>query len=139
MRIIGLFLLGLLTAAGAAAQPVDLAPYRGERPVILVFSQVRDEVRAFSFHLELSNRWNSITARNIAVVDVDPVSYDVKAVAEQFSLGDTSFAILLFADDGNVLMVTQDETALPEMLRSLDLYRSHTEDDSTMDEPAEMP
>ena len=126
---LGLF---LLTTAAVSAQAFAIDEYRGHQPVIVVFARSRDDVRPFAFNLAVSSNWNRVSARNIAVVDVDPVSYDVDRVAEQLELGDLPFAVVLFARDGTRIMTAPSENSLDELLRALDLHSpgSDTEDPS---------
>lgn len=116
-----LIVLLIVVGAPISADPLDLSDYRDRQPVMVVYSRSRDDVRPFSFNLDVSTNWNNVTARDVVIVDVDPLSHDVDAVAEQFGLGDRSFAVVLVGRDGSVLSITEDETALRELLRVLDL------------------
>lgn len=113
----------MLCAVGfASGQALELDDYRGSQPVMVVFSRSRDDVRPFSFNLAISNNWNRLTARNIAVLDVDSVRYNVDAVAEQLELGDLEFAVVMVARDGTTVMTTPDDDRLDELLAALDLH-----------------
>jgi hypothetical protein len=120
-RASALIALILCGGASVAADPLDLSDFRDRQPVMVVYTRSRDDVRPFSFNLDVSTNWNNLTARDVAIIDVDPLSHDVDAVAEQFGIGDRSFAVVLVGRDGSVLAITEDETALRELLRTLDL------------------
>lgn len=123
------FLSVLLSIAAVplAAQAVPVDRYQGVQPVMVIFSSDRDDVRPFEFNLALSTNWDRILSRNIAVLDVGPLAYDVEAVARQLELGSREFAVVLIARDGSTIMTTDDPAGLGELLRRFDLY-SNEED-----------
>lgn len=122
-RITGVSIVLTLLAPALPAQEITLSPFRDEQPVVLVFSRNRDDDRPFIVHLDLSTVWAGVTARNIHVIDVDPVSHDVERAAEQLELGNREFAVVLIADDGTTLTVTDETTSVSELFRMLDDYQ----------------
>jgi len=105
-----------------SAQEVNLARFRGEHPVILVFSRSQDDDRPFVVNLDLSTAWSGVTARNIQVLDIDPISYDVDRAAEQLELGAREFAVVLIARDGTTLATTDETGSVAELFEILDRY-----------------
>lgn len=122
-RIVGLTLLLVLLTPALIAQEVNLAQFRDEQPVILVFARNRDDDRPFMVNLDLSTVWSGVAAREIHVMDVDPVSYDVERAAEQLELGNREFAVVLIARDGTTLTVTDENTSVSELFQILDDYQ----------------
>lgn len=122
-RIVGLTLLLVLLTPALIAQEVNLAQFRDEQPVILVFARNRDDDRPFMVNLDLSTVWSGVAAREIHVMDVDPVSYDVELAAEQLELGNREFAVVLIARDGTTLTVTDENTSVSELFQILDDYQ----------------
>ena len=128
LRHLFLTLLFAVAVSGLAAQAVPVDRYRGLQPVMVVFSSDRDDVRPFEFNLALSTNWDRILSREIAVLDVGPLAYDVEAVARQLELGTRDFAIVLIGRDGSQLMTTEDPGDLGELLRRLDLHRNEEDE-----------
>lgn len=120
--IVGLALLLVLLTPALNAQEVNLSPFQGEQPVIIVFARNQDDDRPFMVNLDLSTVWSGVTAREIHVMDVDPVSHEVELAAEQLELGDREFAVVLIARDGTTLTVTDENTSVSEMFQILDDY-----------------
>ena len=118
----GLALLLVLLTPALNAQEVNLSPFQGEQPVIIVFARNQDDDRPFMVNLDLSTVWSGVTAREIHVMDVDPVSHEVELAAEQLELGDREFAVVLIARDGTTLTVTDENTSVSEMFQILDDY-----------------
>jgi len=112
----------ILVASVVSAQEVNLARFRGEHPVILVFSRSQDDDRPFVVNLDLSTAWSGVTARNIQVLDIDPISYDVDRAAEQLELGAREFAVVLIARDGTTLATTDETGSVAELFEILDRY-----------------
>lgn len=127
-RIAGLGLLLFLMGSVLAAQEVNLSRFEDEQPVILVFARNRDDDRPFVVNLDLSTVWSGVTARNIQVIDIDPVSHDVKRAAAQLQLGDREFAVVLIARDGTMLTVTDENTPVSELFQILDDYQRGEQD-----------
>lgn len=121
-RIVGLGLALFLVVPVLTAQEINLSQYQDEQPVILVFARNRDDDRPFVVNLDLSIVWSGVTARDIQVVDIDPVLYDVDRAAEQLELGDREFAVILIARDGTTLSVTDENVAASELFQILDDY-----------------
>ncbi len=117
-----LVLVLVLVTPALIAQEVNLSQFQDEQPVILVFARNRDDDRPFIVNLDLSTVWSGVTARNIHVMDVDPVSYEVDRAAEQLELGNREFAVVLIARDGTTLTVTDENTAVSELFQILDDY-----------------
>jgi hypothetical protein len=115
--------VGVIGFLEAQEQAVDLSPYRNRQPVIVVFSADLDDVRPFSFNLDLSSNWARAEARNLATLDVDAINYDVEVAARQFGLGDRQFAVILVAETGEILMISEDPAALEELFAALDAHR----------------
>jgi hypothetical protein len=119
----GLLLLAvlvLLPAVRAGAVPLDLAAFRGEHPVIVIYARKADEPRAFSFNLALSTEWDRIEARRIRTIDVGPGQYDLERVGRQLGVDGEEFAVVLVGLDGEIIHRTTDPGALSRILMILD-------------------
>lgn len=112
----------LLAASVLSAQEIDLSRFRDEHPVIVVFARNRDDDRPFVVNLGLSTVWSGVTARDIQVVDIDPVTHDVDRAAEQLGLGSREFAVVLIARDGTPLATTDEDVSISELFQILDDY-----------------
>ncbi|MFW5695585.1 MAG: DUF4174 domain-containing protein [Alkalispirochaeta sp.] len=121
--IVGCTVMLFLLASLVSAQEVDLDQFRDEHPVIIVFSRNQDDERPFQINLDLSTAWSGVTARDIQVVDVDPISHDVNLAAEQLELGSWEFAVVLIARDGTTLLTTDEDIAVDELFQILDDYQ----------------
>ncbi len=112
----------ILVVSALSAQEVNLARFRGEHPVILVFSRDQNDDRPFVVNLDLSTAWSGVTARGIQVLDIDPIAYDVDRAAEQLELGSREFAVVLIARDGTTLATTDETVSVGELFEILDRY-----------------
>ncbi len=95
--------------------------YRDSSRVLIVFARDRNEDRVFSFHLALSERWESVARRNVVLQDILPGQWDLNAVARRLDLGDREFAVVLLDRNGDIVFTTSNENALGEILMHLDL------------------
>lgn len=117
-----------LAASVLAAEEVNLSRFRDQHPVIVVFARSLDDDRPFIVNLDFSTVWSGITARDIQVLDVDPITYDVDRAAEQLELGSREFAVLLIARDGTVLTVTDENDSAADLFQILDDYERGEDD-----------
>lgn len=121
-RLTAFALLLFVATSLLAAQEVNLSRFRDEHPVIVVFARSLDDDRPFVVNLDFSTAWSGITARDIQILDVDPIAYDVDRAAEQLELGSREFAVLLIARDGTILAVTDENDSAADLFQILDDY-----------------
>jgi hypothetical protein len=125
MRHFYVISIAALLALGALfhAHGLDLEPYRGRQPVIVVFYRTNDEPRAFSFNLALSTEWSRVEARDIHTVDVGPGRHDLDKTARMLGVETADFAVVVVGLDGDVLYRTEDPDALSEIFMRIDQER----------------
>ncbi|MFW5827083.1 MAG: DUF4174 domain-containing protein [Alkalispirochaeta sp.] len=119
-RILAAAVVLNVVVSALSAQEIDLDRFRGEHPVIVVFSRDQNDDRPFVVNLALSTEWSGVTARDIQVLDVDPISYDVDHAAEELELGGREFAVVLIGRDGTTLATTDETVTAGELFEIFD-------------------
>ena len=111
---------GLLVAAAdpVDAQSLDLSAYRGERWVLLVLSNDRDDDRPFIAQLALSSQWERVDRLGIEVLDVLPGTADVDAVLAEYGLGSENFGLV--DPNGEVAFRTDDASEIEYIVDLVD-------------------